>query len=273
MRELKHVSALVFNEPWLIEPAKMGLICAALEHAMQHGEPWAAPGADPSMKRGKVACEMVGSTAVIPISGVISKKANIFTNISGGASIETIDQQFTAAMADPAVKNILFRVDSPGGAVSGVPEFASKVREACQMSSKPVIAYADGMAASAAYWISAQCDQVYCSEAATVGSIGVVMQVMDNTRMLRNEGVDPVTIRSSELKAPGAGPLTPNQMSSLQDRVMQLFGMFKEAVQAGRPALDVESVASGDVWIGKRAVAMGLADGVCSWEQMLTKLA
>lgn len=273
MRDLKRVVASVFGEPWLIEPGKMELIAAVIEHAMEHGEPWAAPGADPSMKKSPAKCEMIGSTAIIPISGVITKKANLFSDISGGASIELIDKQFTAALSDSAVKSIMFLIDSPGGAVSGVPEFASKVREARSKSPKPIIGYADGMAASAAYWIGAQCDEIYCSEAATVGSIGVVMQINDSTRAMKNAGYDPTTIRSSELKAPGAGPLTPNQMGSLQDRVMQLFGMFKEAVQAGRPTIDLEAVATGDVWIGKRALAMGLVDGVCTMEQALYKVA
>ena len=273
MRDLKRVVAAVFNEPWIIDPAKMALVCAVIEHAMEHGEPWAAPGADKSMKREPMKCEMIGSTAIIPISGVITKKANLFSDISGGASIETIDRQFSEALASDAVRSIMFKIDSPGGAVSGVPEFASKVRNARETSPKPIIGYADGMAASAAYWIGSQCDAFYCSEAATVGSIGVVMQVMDDTRALKNQGVDPVVIRSSELKAPGAGPLTPKQMDSLQGRVMQLFGMFKDAVQAGRPSLDVEAVSSGDVWIGKRAFEMGLVDGVCTMEQALSRTA
>ena len=273
MRDLKRVFAAVFNEPWILEPSKMALVCAVIEHAMEHGEPWAAPGADKGMKREPMKCEVIGSTAIIPISGVITKKANLFSDISGGASIETIDRQFSEALNDSAVKAIMFSIDSPGGAVSGVPEFASKVREARNTSPKPIIAYADGMAASAAYWIGSQCDEFYCSEAATVGSIGVVMQINDNTRALKNAGYDPTTIRSSELKAPGAGPLTPNQMGSLQDRVMQLFGMFKDAVQAGRPSLDIESVSTGDVWIGKRAMAMGLVDGVCTMEQALSRTA
>jgi signal peptide peptidase SppA len=271
MRTLKHVSATVFGEPWLIDPAKMDLICAALEHAMQDGAPWAAKGADPAMKRGKMTCEIVGTTALIPISGVISRTANLFSDISGGTSIDNLDSQFTDALNNDAVKSIVFNIDSPGGSAQGVPEFATKVFNARNTSSKPIIGCAE-CAASAAYWIGCQCDELYCTEAATVGSIGVVMQLNDSTRRMRNDGVDPVVIRSSELKAAGAGPLTPNQMGSLQDRVMQLFGMFKDSVQRARPGMNIEDASTGDVWIGKRAVAMGLCDGIKTLDEVLASL-
>jgi ClpP class serine protease len=271
MRDLQHIVSAVFNEPWLLDASKMTLVCAALEHAMEHGQPWAAKGADPSMKRAPMKCEVVGSTALIPIQGVISRKMNLFSDISGGTSIEALDAQFADALANDSVKSILFNIDSPGGSAQGVPEFASKVYAARNASTKPIIGYAE-CAASAAYWIGSQCDELYCSEAATVGSIGVVLQINDNTRGMKNAGYDQVTIRSSELKAPGAGPITPNQMSSLQDRVMQLFDMFKEGVQRARPNMDIESASSGDVWIGKRAVAMGLCDGIKTLDEVLYSL-
>lgn len=271
MKDFRHVNAAVFNEPWLIDPAKMILITAALEHVMAGGQPWAARGADPVMKKMPMKLEMSGSTAIIPIMGVISRRMNMFTEISGGTSIDMLDQQLTTALGDDAVKSILLNIDSPGGAAQGVPEFASRVFQARETSSKPIIGYCE-MAASAAYWIGSQCDELYCSEAAAVGSIGVIMTIMDDTRAMKNQGVDPVIIRSSELKAAGAGPLTPNQMGSLQDRVQQIFGMFKDGVERGRAGIDIESVSSGDVWLGKRAVEMGLVDGISTLDGVLAKL-
>lgn len=273
MSDFRHVTAAVFNEPWLIDPAKMVLITAALEHVMAGGQPWAARGADPSMKRMMAKPEIVGSTAVIPIMGVISRRANMFTEMSGGTSIELLDSQLSEALASDAVKSILFHIDSPGGAAQGVPEFASRVYDAAKTSTKPIVGFCE-LAASAAYWIGSQCDALYCSEAAPIGSIGVIMTIMDDTRAMKNQGVDPVVIRSSELKAPGAGgPLTPNQMQSLQDRVQQIFGMFKDGVSRARAVIDIEAVSTGDVWLGKRAVEMGLVDSVSNFDAVLAKLA
>jgi len=271
MKDFRHVNAAVFNEPWLIDPAKMVLITAALEHVMAGGEPWTARGADPSMKRTPVKCEIIGTTAVIPVMGVISRRMNMFTEISGGTSIEMLDAQFSEALKNDAVKNILFNFDTPGGAAQGVPEFASRIFNAAQTSTKSIVGYCE-CAASAGYWMASQCDSLYCSEAAPIGSIGVIMTIMDDTRAMKNQGVDPVVIRSGELKAPGNGPITPNQMTSLQDRVQQIFGMFKDGVSRARPNLDIESVSTGDVWLGKRAVEMGLVDDISTFEEVLAKL-
>ena len=271
MRDLQRVMAAVFNEPWLIDPAKMGIIQAVLENAAADGDPWAASPSGRIQPPSKPAMQIIGSTAIIPIVGIISRRANMLTEMSGGTSIEFLDQQLTDAISNDSVKNILLNIDSPGGAAQGVPEFASRVYAVTQISTKQIVGFAE-LAASAAYWIGSQCDALYCSEAAPVGSIGVVMTIMDDSRALKNMGVDPVTIRSSELKAPGAGPLTPNQIASLQDRIMQIFGMFKDGVSRARPRVDIEAVSTGDIWLGKRAVEMGLVDGVSTFEAVIAKL-
>jgi signal peptide peptidase SppA len=266
-RKLCRVSTLLYNELWALKPDKFDVMCDAFEGAVENLAAMPVP-----KSNGTIDLDIVGSTAVIDVSGVISKRMNMLQDISGGTSIQILDSQFDEAMAREDVNSIVFNIDSPGGAVNGTAEFASKLYEAAQDSEKVIVAFADGMAASAAYWIGSQCNEFHASEAAEVGSIGVLAKVFDNTRKLKNEGVDPVVIRSSELKAPGVGPLTNKQADAIAKNVDSMYSMFKSAVERGRPGINIDSVATGETFIGRDAVDNGLVDSISTLEKVIDKL-
>ncbi len=127
--------------------------------------------------------ELDRGVAIIAIDGVIAKKMNMFTRISGGVSTQILQKDFSAAMADPEVKAILLDVDSPGGTVDGTEDLARTIYEARQLGEKPIVAFTDGLMASAAYWIASSADRIYISgETPWVGSIGVVTSHIDYSK-------------------------------------------------------------------------------------------
>lgn len=267
MRKLTHVQAAVFNEPWMILPDKMAAIGEVIRNAMAETTDMAAA---KDFQADRPQLQIVSGIPVIPIMGVISRRMNMLTRFSGGTSIESLDAQFTEAL-DSDAKAIVFRIDSPGGAANGTPEFANRVYEAAQKSDKIICALIDGAGCSAAYYIASQCNEVYCTESSAVGSVGVVAQVPDTTRQAKNEGDDSVVIRSSELKAVGTGPVSPRQMQSIQERVAYMADMFQSAVKRSRPGVDFESFDPGSVFIGQQAVEMNLCDGLSSMDALLKK--
>jgi ATP-dependent protease ClpP protease subunit len=113
-----------------------------------------------------------GGVAVVPVTGPIFRYADFFTDFSGGATIDSLSKDFNAALNDPAVASIVLNIDSPGGEVAGVNEFAQMVFEA--RGRKPIVAYVDGLGASAAYWIASAADEIVADATAMIGSIGVV---------------------------------------------------------------------------------------------------
>lgn len=267
MRDLSRIRRAVLTEPWAIMPRKLEAIIGVLEAATEGDVSAAAAGLKPA----KVPeLETIEGIPIVPIIGVISKRMNLFSSISGGTSIDRISKMFDEAMEMDS-RAIILHIDSPGGSVSGVPEFASKVFEAAESTEKTIVAFADGTAASAAYWIGSQAHDFYTSEAGVIGSIGVIATLYDDTRRMQNEGIDPTIIRSSELKAAGAGPMSDNQWDAVKREVTSYFDMFKAAVARGRKGIDIEAVASGDVWIGQQAVQMGLADGVSTLERLAAR--
>ena len=127
--------------------------------------------------------------AVIKFEGLVTKRPSFWGWLFGGsAATQTAQEALAAALADTAVKSVLFVVDSPGGTVAGTEELAEAVFNARKV--KTVTAYASDMCASAAYWIAAQAGKVYANATATVGSIGVYAVNVDLSRMYRNEGVE-----------------------------------------------------------------------------------
>lgn len=263
MRELRRVKEAIASEAWAIMPEKLDAIMAVIQ-AASDGEISAAAA---SMRNEPPKIQTVRGIPIVPIVGVIAKRMDMFHAISGGTSIDTISRLFDEALAMKAPA-IIMSIDSPGGSVAGIPEFASRIHEQTKKPGCMICAYADGMAASAAYWIGSQADLFVASEAAVVGSIGVIAQYVDDTRRMKNEGLDPTIVRSSELKAPGAGPMSPKQEESVRATVNKYYGMFKDAVVRGRPNIDIEAAATGETWIGSDAVKRGLVDDISTLDRL-----
>ncbi|MGH7419803.1 MAG: S49 family peptidase [Candidatus Rokuibacteriota bacterium] len=215
--------------------------------------------------------------AILPIEGVIAKKMNLLSKISGGASTELISRDLQAALSDPAVNQIVLKIDSPGGSVDGTQELAREVREAGAV--KPIIAYADGMMASAGYWIEAAADEIYLSgNTAQVGSIGVLATHTDISGAEAAAGVKTTEITVGQYKRLTSQyqPLSDEGRDHIQDQVDQIYAEFVDDIAAFRGvAIDtvLSQMADGRVFIGRRAVKAGLADGVAAFPRLIADMA
>jgi ClpP class serine protease len=159
--------------------------------------------------------EMMGDVAVINVSGPITYRESFFSYFFGGATVERMQAQFRTALADPSVKAILFRVDSPGGTVDAVPEFASEIFRA--RGQKPIVAISDTLNASAALWISSQADQLLVAPSSQTGSIGVWMAHEDDSKLLEEMGVKITLIFAGKHKVEG------NPFEPLPDDVRERY--------------------------------------------------
>lgn len=211
--------------------------------------------------------------AVLPIDGVISKRMNLMTKISGGISTELAGRDFVAAMNDRSVEAIVLAVDSPGGTVDGTPELAQLI--ASYRGTKPVLACTDGMMCSAAYWIGAAADRInISSEVAVVGSIGVVAKHVDVSKAEEKTGIKTTEIYAGKYKriASQYGPLTDEGRQSIQEAVDHVYSVFVDDVARfrGVDAAEVlERMADGRVFNGSKAIEAGLVDGVATLSETI----
>jgi ClpP class serine protease len=205
-----------------------------------------------------------GAVAVIPVRGPIFPHANSLHAISGATSIESTSADFATALKSEA-RGIILSFDSPGGAVSGVSEFANEIRN--RTTKKPVMAYVEGIAASAAYWLASAADNIIAGPSAEVGSIGVVL-AGSKSGAREYEFVS----RQSPKKRPN--PDTEDGKAQLVDRASDIAGVFIDDVAKyrGTTAAKVESdFGKGGMLVASKAKAAGMIDGVAHFADVLAK--
>jgi len=260
------------NQPWVIREENLRLILdiAQRDHTADF-EAVAARQAKTSDQGGVL--EMRGSTAIVNVSGPIFRYSNIFTDISGASSIETLAIAFEKARANSQVQSILLNIDSPGGEVSGVAEFAAQIYAA--RGDKKIVAYGGDLMASGAYWIAAAASEIVLAETAMAGSIGVVMAMVDRSMQDAARGVKTFQFVSSQSPKKRVDPATDEGRSVLQTTTDDLADEFISAIAKYR-GVAAETIISdfgqGGVLIARKAIAAGMADRLGSFEGVLATL-
>lgn len=214
--------------------------------------------------------------AVIPIAGVLFRRADAFEEMCGGASATygALRKDLQAALDDPQVKAILLDIDSPGGEVDGCGELADAIFQA--RGQKPIVSYVGGMGASAAYWLASAADKVVCAPTAELGSIGVRSGYIDDRKALESMGFKEWVFVSSQSPKKAFDPEVDGDRARLQVVLDDLADVFIGAVarHRGITAKKVqEKFGQGDVMVGARAVEAGLADELGDFELVLAELA
>jgi len=222
------------------------------------------------------AYENVDGVGVIRVDGVLARRMNLFSKISGGASTELITQQVLAALEDRDARSILLLIDSPGGSVDGTQELAETIYKS--RGKKPIVALATGMMASGAYWIGAAADEVLISSDTTVvGSIGVVSTHVDVSRAEDRIGIKTTEITAGKYKriASQYGPLTQEGRQSMQEMVDDIYTAFVKDVASFRSVqveTVLESMADGRIFIGPKAIAANLVNGFSTVQRVMGDL-
>jgi len=202
---------------------------------------------------------VVDGIGVIPIVGVIGKGLSPMEKMMGAVDVNDISNAVDAFAANPDVQKIALQVSSPGGTVTGVEEFANKVRSV----GKSTMAYTDSEMCSAAYWIASAADKVTVSPSATVGSVGVYIAIPDYSAAAEMAGIKMVVIKSGKFKGAGIDgtSLDEIQLANLQESVDTIHAEFKAAVNMKRKMVKADAM-EGQTFSGKQAAAQGLVTGL-----------
>jgi capsid assembly protease len=212
---------------------------------------------------------------IITVSGVLINRGAFIGSYSGETSYEGIKHQLARAGADSRVKSLILDLDTPGGEANGGFETAQAVREVA--ARKPVIAIANGMAASAGYALASGASRIIAAPSAISGSIGVALLHLDFSRQLDHEGVTPTLIFEGARKMDGhpLAPLTGDAEATLREEVHRYYELFVETVAAGRgrrtPARAARDT-EGRVYVGRDAIDARLIDDVGTFEEVLSDL-
>lgn len=211
--------------------------------------------------------------ALLPVEGPIFPRANLFTQISGATSVETLARDFTAIMDDDSVSALVANFDTPGGAVSKVGEFADMVYEA--RGRKPMVAYVGNQCCSAGMWIASAFDHIVAAPTAELGSIGVVATYRDTKKADEKAGIKTYEFVSSNAPLKRSDPSTKDGQAQIKQTVDAIEEVFINTVARNRGVSRnrvIEKYGQGGTFIGIMAVKAGLADSIGSLEQVIALL-
>jgi signal peptide peptidase SppA len=209
--------------------------------------------------------EVFDGVAVIQMIGVMGKRFDMFSAISGGVSTQRLQATLEDALTDPEILAVVMQIDSPGGTVDGTAELCDWLME--NKGLKPVHAYVDGQGCSGAYWLASCCDRITAFRTAQVGSISAVTCHYDRSGADSKAGIKRTFISSGEYKrmANDAEPLNEKGTAYLQGFIDRYHAMFIEAVAEGR-GISPEDVqakfGNGQVHLAAEALAIGMIDGI-----------
>jgi signal peptide peptidase SppA len=217
-----------------------------------------------------------GRVARVPIIGPITKRDSLWSLFFGGTSVEGLKRILQEVVADDTIGTLLLDVDSPGGTAAGITELTAELRRVAE--SKHVVALANHLMTSAAYWIAAQADEIIATPDALVGSVGVFAVHADFSAMLERIGIKPTYISAGKYKteANPDEPLSDEARDHIQSLVDEAYSLFVADVAQGRgitPAAVRSEYGEGRVLTARDAKAAGMIDRIAGADETIRRLA
>jgi protease-4 len=205
--------------------------------------------------------------AVIDLEGMLMNQRDwsLFSGHENPMSLflEKVDR----AAADPAVKAVVLRINSPGGGVTASEILHKHLADFRASKKVPVVAIIEDVGASGAYYVACGADTILAHPTSIAGSIGVIMETVSFSGTMHMLGIEAKAVTSGPMKEMGSPfkPLDANDRVVLQVMVDEFYKGFIDVVVAGRPKLTREQIlklADGRVYSGLQAKANGLVDDV-----------
>lgn len=256
---------LLQKQPWLIAPEALGAMVAATKSFFDENPDLPDRPISPRLS-------VEDGVGVVAITGPMLRNPDIFDRIILGAcdTGELINAVVEAA-ARPDIEAIFLDIDSPGGSVNGTPELAQAVAEASK--AKYVYAFSAGQMCSAAYWVASQADAIYATPSARIGSIGVILPVVDSSAAFDQAGLKVEVFAAGKFKSAGTPgtSLTDDQRAWLQSEVEETAADFHAAVLARGRKIPDEAM-EGQTFSGRKAMRFNLAGQVASRAEALSRL-
>lgn len=270
---LLRLTQKIYGVPHLIDKRSFESITSYLDS--RNSNMMLPPLVEPEQDEEPDDLEDINGVAIIEISGPLTYKSSGWESFCGGCSYESIIEQADEYI-EAGASCIVMVVDSGGGEAYGMMETADTLRKMCDDAEIPLLAYVDGCSASAAYGLSCAADVVIANPYAEIGSVGVLIQLMDQSKYLEKEGIRPVFISAGDEKIPYAEDMSfrPEFIKDLQYKVDTLYQAFASHV-AKYTGLSVEDVKAtqAKVYLAEDAKNVGFINEIMTRADFVTYVA
>lgn len=263
-----HLANQVFGVPHYATPQTLNAVKAVVVPRMLSGSLTLS---DLELNKINLSTNDVEATAVtsraspvkvIPIHGLLTtRRGSINAACTELVSYEKLRTDVNQALNDVSIKEIVLDINSGGGTAAGCKELADFIYQSREI--KPITAIVNYSAFSAAYFIAAACSKVILSETSGVGSIGVILEHMEMSKLEENAGVKFTTLYRGDYKNAGSihEPLSDHAMEFLNAQLDWMYKLFTESVAKYR-GVDVQTIINTQArcYFGNEAISAGLAD-------------
>ncbi|KLW92319.1 protease SohB [Enterobacter cloacae] len=188
--------------------------------------------------------------------------------------VASLREEVTAVLAVATPQDqVIVRLESPGGVVHGYGLAASQLQR-LREKQIPLTVAVDKVAASGGYMMACVADNIVAAPFAIIGSIGVVAQIPNFNRFLKNKEIDIELHTAGQYKRTLTllGENTEEGRQKFREDLNETHHLFKDFVHRMRPTLDIEQVATGEHWYGVQALEKGLVDAVGTSDDLLLNL-
>ena len=259
------LDSLFSRQPWLITSEAMHSMAAQAVAFFDARLTLPEPSSNPLLS-------VEDGVGIIRIHGPLMRDPDLISSLLFGATdMNQVAEAIQEAVARDEIKSILLDIDSPGGTVNGTPELAQTVADAAKL--KSIHAFSAGQMCSAAYWIASQCDAVYATPSARVGSIGVMLPFIDSAEKFRSQGLKVEVFAAGKFKGMGTPgvSLSEEQRALIQSDIEEVAADFKSAVLARGRKIPDEAM-EGQSFSARKAQRFNLAGTVKSRDEVITRL-
>ena len=205
-----------------------------------------------------------GTTGHLDVTGTLVAKHDDFNACMGFTSYEKLYSQFEKQVS-MGIEKVVLNVDSGGGEARTAFEMADQFKSLAIANNIPIYAYVDGLSASAAFLWSSIADEIVARPDSEIGSVGVVVQLVNNSKMLENKGITRKFITYGDNKVPfdDSGEFTAKFIQSIQEKVNKTGIQFNKFIARNRN-MQVEDVIAtqAEVFDTEDALKVGFIDKV-----------
>lgn len=190
------------------------------------------------------------------------------------SAAEKLRHEMTAILTIAAAGDeVVLCLESAGGTVHDYGFAASQLHRVRSCEGVTLTVIVDRIAASGGYMMACVGQRILAAPFAIIGSIGVVAEIPNINRLLQHNRVDMEVLTAGEFKRTLTvfGRNTEAGREKFVQELEDIHALFKEFVGQQRPSLDMQRVATGEVWYGQRAVQMGLVDELMTSDEYLAR--
>lgn len=212
---------------------------------------------------------------ILNVKGNLVYEESVWESLCGMTSYEGLQNKATHMIKDRGVKHLILEINSGGGMAYGCFETAMAVKNLAKENNVKITSYVDGVAYSGGYAWCCIADEVIVNPMGRVGSIGVVLPLVNYSEAEKKEGIQRVYVTAGKSKVPydKDGKFTEEALSDMKEGVMEVYGTFVEHVASNR-GISSEAVENTEakLFTAKKGLDLGLIDSIMTKEELYTHI-